>query len=65
MENNKVTDEIYNLNLHEHKEFSCGPTKLNVIRVPGGWIYQYIRLDAGSMWAVFVPFDNEYLTVKK
>lgn len=52
--------ELYWLKLHEYKVFESGPTTMTVVRVPGGWIYQYVRLDQNSMWAVFVPFDNEF-----
>lgn len=61
----KLTEEnqkaLYGLKLHESKyfEFEFG-LQLQVIRVPGGWIYQYVRLDANSMWAVFIPFNNEF-----
>lgn len=30
--------------------------ELMVTRVPGGWIYRFMRLDAGQMNAVFVPY---------
>jgi hypothetical protein len=61
----KLTKEnqkaLYGLKLHESKVFNCDlGTQLQVIRVAGGWIYQYVRLDANSMWAVFVPFDDEF-----
>ena len=64
----KLTEEnqkaLYGLKLHESKVFECDFGKqLQVIRVAGGWIYQYVRLDANSMWAVFVPFDNEFQLV--
>ena len=64
----KLTKEnqkaLYVLKLHESKVFECDlGTQLEVIRVAGGWIYQYVRLDAKSMWAVFVPFDNEFKLV--
>lgn len=55
-------DALYALPLHECQLFECNyGTQLQVIRVAGGWIYQYIRLDANSMWAVFVPFSNEFM----
>lgn len=54
-------EALYGLNLHEGRVFECDfGIQLHVIRVAGGWIYQYIRLERGSMWAVFVPFNNEF-----
>lgn len=56
---------LYELKLHESQLFELEyGVELIIIRVPGGWIYQYPRLDAKSMWAVFVPFNNEFQLVQ-
>lgn len=57
-ENNEVN--IYKLKLNETVELWAGAITYFVTRVPGGWIYNNMRLDHGQMNSVFVPFDNEY-----
>ena len=46
---------IYDLELHEDLLIHG---LLNVVRVPGGWIYE--SLSDGDVSAVFVPFNNEF-----
>lgn len=52
---------IYNLGLHETIDIPCAQAgMLYCTRVAGGWIYQHIRLDCNSMWAIFVPWNKEF-----
>lgn len=44
---------IFNLKMHETLRIDDGSTK--IVRVPGGWIYTMLRLDANTMTSVFVP----------
>ena len=50
--------EIYNMKLHEEISLT---NWIDILRVPGGWIYQasQLRYDGDNM-AVFVPFNNEF-----
>jgi hypothetical protein len=49
---------IYDLELHEATQ----PWKdFNILRVPGGWIYESIsQIDGETIASVFVPFNNEF-----
>lgn len=47
---------IYNLKLHE--SLKIVRDLLEVIRVPGGWIY--VGHARGNKFAIFVPFSNEF-----
>ena len=47
-------EEIYKLKLHESVALN---SFMDVIRVPGGWIYDYHVNDVYS--TVFVPFNND------
>lgn len=47
-----MKDKIYEMELHELLHIK----DLEIIRVPGGWIYTKMRLDCGQMNSVFVPF---------
>lgn len=53
-------EKLYDLELHDQYKIGNN-NEWNVIRVPGGWIYTYHRLDAGQMNSVFIPFDNEFM----
>jgi hypothetical protein len=48
-----LVKRIYEMKLHETEEVS---DYLQIIRLPGGWIYNFKR---GS--EVFVPFDDEFM----
>jgi len=51
-------EDLYNLVLHQTGEIS---NWIDVIRVPGGWIYQFnCPVDEGTDYGVFVPFENEF-----
>ena len=49
-----VMPRIYEMELHETEEVS---EYLQIIRVAGGWIYNFKR---GS--EIFVPFDKEFIS---
>jgi len=52
---------IYDLRLHETLYIDeCGGW--NILRVAGGWIYQYQDGERG--YKIFVPFDNEFMETK-
>jgi len=57
-------EDLYKMKLHEEIELKNGPTHFIVTRVPGGWIYAYVRLDNNAMMNVFVPLDYEFLETK-
>ena len=52
--------KLYNMDLHE--TIDIGDQGIIVTRVPGGWIYEtgYAR-----QTRVFVPYNDEFLPVKK
>jgi len=56
----KEEKTIYDLKLHDSMETKGGATRFTVTRVPGGWIYENYRLDAGQMTATFVRYHNEF-----
>ena len=55
---------IYDMQLHEQVGETDSLIGVNILRVPGGWIYTTI--DKGGITdAVFVPFNNEFLQEKR
>lgn len=51
---------IYDLELHEGLNLDSG---INVMRVPGGWIYDGWDMEKDrSKTGLFVPFNNEFQT---
>ena len=48
---------IYDMKLFEQRRILDGNI---LLRVPGGWIFYYHRLDAGQMAGTFIPYDNEF-----
>lgn len=52
----KENKRFYKLGLHEEEQVGHF-LKCNVLRVPGGWIYEDIR----HHYMVFVPFNNEFM----
>ena len=54
MDNNKEMHEIYKLELHDTLTVNF----YRVLRVPGGWIYTYIKEEYPT--STFVPFDNGF-----
>ena len=61
MSANKQIEEpkdLYKLMFHQTADIS---NWINVMRVPGGWIYLFsCPVSEGTDYGVFVPFDNEY-----
>lgn len=60
-----MTKNIYNLKLHE-SIFIDDKSSIEVMRVPGGWIYTFIQWyysidDEKNRHSVFVPFDNSFI----
>lgn len=55
---------IYQLNLHEMVVVEDSNLFTTAFRVPGGWIYRSYDKSAQIMGSVFVPFDNEFQTVR-
>jgi len=56
--------EIYEMWLHDEIDMGCNS---HIIRVPGGWIYLRQNFSDVNGWTesqVFVPFDNEFQSVK-
>jgi len=55
------TNEIYKLKLHE-SIIVTGHTngQLEIIRVPGGWIYTVYYEGIQKIVSEFIPFDNEF-----
>lgn len=60
---------LYAMELHEtltvtHFEMKKGRTVVEVLRVPGGWIYSHLVTSSDHHSAVFnttfVPYSNEY-----
>ena len=48
--------DIYEMTIHE----TIDVCDFWVTRVPGGWIYRFIRLDFNTMSCVFVPINLEF-----
>jgi hypothetical protein len=54
-------NDIYNLKLHEVMTVSTkGDGKMDIIRVPGGWIYVVDFPGYRQAPSVFVPFQDEF-----
>lgn len=52
---------IYNLKLHEKIKFD----QIEIIRVPGGWIYNHQRTQVNIENPCFVPFHEEFKKPKQ
>lgn len=58
-----MSEEIYNMNLHESIEVLCDGTWIvKVFRVAGGWIYIFLDRNYIPSQTHFVSFDNEFMT---
>lgn len=53
----KTMSEIYAMELHDEIEIT---PMLDVIRVPGGWIYVFYTAE-DDLSHIFVPFNNEFM----
>lgn len=49
--------DIYKMKLHQITPLS---SQVQVIRVPGGWIYIIQTIMTGEFSTCFVPFNNEF-----
>lgn len=61
---------IYNLKLHEtlflvEKTSEGAEKKIEVTRVPGGWIYAFEFPGFRQAPTMFVPFNNEFMIFPK
>jgi len=55
-----MNNDIYTMKLHDEITLYRG---LEVVRVPGGWLYRFGSERSDGDWSItatFVPFDNEY-----
>jgi len=55
-----MSQEIYNLKLHEWTNIRARWTHTDILRVPGGWIYYNKNANSGEKTGVFVPFNDEF-----
>ena len=61
-EGNKM-NKVYDMELHEKLNPEIKGSYVDIIRVPGGWIYytQFMKADGGCVVSsVFVPFNDEF-----
>lgn len=60
----KKEPTIYDLVLHQSMEIKTDVGgKVEITRVPGGWVYCFEYPGYRSSPIVFVPFNNEFQTV--
>jgi hypothetical protein len=57
---NPMLPAVYSMGLHETITIS---EDFLVTRVPGGWIYEIQKPQANLLEIVFVPFNNEFMSV--
>ena len=50
---------LHDLDLHETMKIKTGGRTYTVLRVPGGWIYNYFS-SSGTSLSTFVPKNTEY-----
>ena len=50
--------KILELKMHETINVGENFDSYKILRVHGGWIYTYMRLDKGAMTSVFVPLKK-------
>ncbi len=60
-----MEESIYELALHEDMRISTTYSTIDVIRVPGGWIYSLFTWNCSTdsmdlLSTVFVPFNTEF-----
>ena len=59
-----MSDELYNIDLHNTLEPNISDYDIRILRVPGGWIYnQFVENGTGgyNMNSTFVPYNNEFI----
>ena len=54
----KLSGDIYKMELHES---ICGEG-MSIMRVAGGWIYDFVAYNGFQSSTIFVPFNNEFMT---
>lgn len=54
---NSADQSIYELGLHKIARVD---TLTTALRVPGGWIYQFLNMKGQVTVVQFVPFDDEF-----
>jgi len=57
-----LNERVLNMEMHESIFFpqSNNAGALTILRVPGGWIYQFKHITLKQLNSVFVPFNNEF-----
>jgi hypothetical protein len=62
----KKEKTVYTLGLHESMEIKTDlGGKVEITRVPGGWVYCFEYPGFRQSPILFVPFDNEYQVITK
>ncbi len=56
----KLSDTVYDMELHEVRIVEDNNLFTTVIRVPGGWFYRSYDKGHGIITGAFVPFDIEF-----
>ena len=63
---NKEIKTIYELDLHETLSITSNiGGKIEITRVTGGWVYAFDYPGFRQSPIVFVPFGNEFISIKK
>lgn len=53
----ETSDKLYSMKLHSSLDISG----ISILRVPGGWIYDYWNFETDCpKQGIFVPFNNEF-----
>lgn len=54
----EICGDIYKMELHEvlHSE------GMNIMRVAGGWIYDFVAYNGFPASTIFIPYNNEFMT---
>ena len=62
----KEEKTIYSLGLHQSMELKTDfGGKVEVTRVPGGWVYCFEYSGFRQSPIIFVPLDNEFMVITK
>ncbi|MFX0022147.1 MAG: hypothetical protein ACFE9S_07460 [Candidatus Hermodarchaeota archaeon] len=56
---------MYHLTLHKSMRAHSEDTEIEIIRVPGGWIYRFFQwIPSENKWinatSVYIPYNNEF-----
>lgn len=52
--------DIYKMQLHEIVQVEG----MQIFRVAGGWIYDFIEYNGYQASTIFIPFNNEFMQIK-